>query len=106
MRSLRSVWTSVFDGEVVVVPVVLVWLVVAVTSISVGSKRGDVRVDIALASMAAFLFGVLMAFTIARTRERLALIQDLIAKGNAGLLSIHQMMAVFDECDRNRVREL
>jgi hypothetical protein len=96
----------VIDGDVVVVPVVLVGLVVAVTSISVGSHRGDVRVDIALASMAAFLFGVLMAFTIARTRERLALIQDLIAKGNAGLLSIHQMMAVFGECDRNRVREL
>ena len=94
------------DGDIVVVPVVLVGLVVAVTSISVGSHRGDVRVDIALASMAAFLFGVLMAFTIARTRERLALIQDLIAKGNAGLLSIHQMMAVFGECDRNRVREL
>ena len=94
------------DGDIVVVPVVLVGLVVAVTSISVGSHRGDVRVDIALASMAAFLFGVLMAFTIARTRERLALIQDLIAKGNAGLLSIHQMMAVFGECDRDRVREL
>ena len=94
------------DGDIVVVPVVLVGLVVAVTSISVGSHRGDVRVDIALASMAAFLFGVLMAFTIARTRERLALIQDLIAKGNAGLLSIHQMMGVFGECDRNRVREL
>ena len=94
------------DGDIVVLPVLFVGLVVAVTSISVGAHRGDVRVDVALASMAAFLFGVLMAFTIARTRERLALIQDLVAKGNAALLSIHQMMAVFDEGDRNRVRQL
>src|SRR5271155_1239277 len=106
MRSLRSVWTSVFDGEVVVVPVVLVWLVVAVTSISVGSKRGDVRVDVALASMAAFLFGVLLAFTIARTRERLAMVQDLLAKGNSSLLSIHQLVTVFSESECAGIRVL
>jgi len=34
-----------------------------------------------MAGMAAFLFGVLLAFTIVRTRERLALVQDLVAKG-------------------------
>ena len=58
-----------------------------------------------MASMAAFLFGVLLAFTIVRTRERLALVQDLVAKGNSSLFSIHQMMAVFGEDDRRRVRD-
>ena len=53
-----------------------------------------------MASMAAFLFGVLLAFTIVRTRERLALVQNLVAKGNAALFSIHQMMAVFGEEER------
>jgi hypothetical protein len=56
--------------------------------------------------LAAFLFGILLAFTIARTRERLALVQDLVAKGNASLLSIHQMVAVFGEDDRGNVRRL
>jgi hypothetical protein len=64
------------------------------------------RVDVAMASMAAFPFGVLLAFTIVRTRERLALVQDLVAKGNSLLFSIHQMMSVFGEEDRRRVREL
>ncbi len=62
--------------------------------------------DVALASMATFLFGVLLAFTIVRARERLARVQDLVAKSNASLLSIHQMMAVFDEDRRRRVRDL
>lgn len=35
------------------------------------SHRGDLEVDVALASMATFLFGVLIAFTTARTTERL-----------------------------------
>ena len=59
-----------------------------------------------MASMAAFLFGVLLAFTIVRTRERLALVQNLVAKGNAALFSIHQMMSVFGEDERRNVRDL
>jgi hypothetical protein len=63
-------------------------------------------VDVALASIATFLFGVLVAFTIGRTRERLVLIQNLLAKGNAGLLAIHQLMAVFEEGVQSHVRGL
>ena len=33
--------------------------------------------------MTTFLFGVLLAFTIARTRERLVLIRELMSEGNA-----------------------
>jgi hypothetical protein len=44
-----------------------------------------------LASMATFLFGVLVAFTIARTNERLAVVQGLVGRGNAYLLFIRQM---------------
>ena len=106
MRWFRSVVASVAGGEVVIWPAVLAGVVVGVASYLVGANRGDVRVDVAMASMAAFLFGVLLAFTIVRTRERLALVQDLVAKGNSSLFSIHQMMSVFGEEDRRRVREL
>jgi hypothetical protein len=76
---LRAVVTSVTDGEVFVWPAVAATVLVGVASYLVGPNRGDVRVDVAMVSMAAFLFGVLLAFTIVRTRERLALVQDLVA---------------------------
>jgi len=97
MRALRSTWASVLHGQTVVWPAVLAGVMVALASLLIGSNRGDIRVDVAMASMAAFLFGVLLAFTIVRTRERLALVQNLVAKGNASLFSIHQIMAVFGE---------
>lgn len=87
-------------------PSALVGVLVAVASYLVGRNRGNVQVDVAMASMAAFLFGVLLAFTIVRTRERLALVQDLVAKDNSSLFSIHQMMEVFDEPEGARVRDL
>src|SRR5580704_6142237 len=95
MRALRLRWASATRGEIVVWPAVLAGVAVALTSFLVGPKRGDIRVDIALASMAAFLFGALLAFTIVRTRERLALVHGLVARGNSALFSIHQMVVVF-----------
>jgi len=106
MRTLRSTWTSFFRGQIVIWPAPVVGVIVAGISLLVGPKRGDLRVDVALASMAAFLFGVLLAFTIVRTRERLALVQGLVAKGNSSLFSIHQTMAVFGEDDGRQVRVL
>jgi hypothetical protein len=106
MPRLRAAVTAIGNGEVVVWPAVLAGAVAGVASYLVGHNRGDVRVDVAMASMAAFLFGVLLAFTIVRTRERLALVQDLVAKDNYSLFSIHQMMSVFDQADRDEVREL
>ncbi len=103
---LRAPVASVAGGDVVVWPAALAAVVVAISSYLIGQHRGDIRVDVAMASMAAFLFGVLLAFTIVRTRERLALVQNLVAKGNAALFSIHQMMSVFGEEDRRRVRDL
>jgi hypothetical protein len=106
MQRLRSAVTAVGNGDVVVWPAVVVGVVVAVASYLVGPKRGDVRVDVAMASMAAFLFGVLLAFTFVRTRERLGLVQDLVAKDNSSLFSIYEMMRVFDKADRDHVCEL
>jgi hypothetical protein len=97
---------SITHGEIAVVPAVVVGVIVAVVSLLVGSNRGDIRVDIALASMASFLFGALLAFTIVRTRERLAKVHDLIARGHACLLSIYQIMGVFGEEQRDRTRGL
>ena len=79
---------------------------VAVASYSVGPADRDLEVNVALASMATFLFGVLIAFTIARTTERLAVVQRLVSRGNACLLSIHQMVAVFSDEDATQVRGL
>ena len=105
-QALRSKWASFAGGESVLWPSTFAGVAVGVASLLVGPKRGDIRVDVALASMAAFLFGVLLAFTIVRTRERLALVQGLVAEGDSALLSIHQMTAVFGEADRYRIRDL
>jgi hypothetical protein len=106
MRTLRSTWASVFHGEIAVWPALVAGAIVAVASFLIGPNRGEIEVDAALASVATFLFGVLLAFTIVRTRERLALVQNLVAKSNASLSSIHQMMAVFGPDDRRQVRTL
>jgi len=106
MKFLRALWLAVAHGEVVVWPAVLIGLVVAGAALSIGSQRGDVRVDVALASMAAFLFGVLLAFTIVRTRERLVQVQDLVSRGDAALLTLHDAMAVFDPDEQERIRFL
>src|SRR5215472_7431260 len=106
LKRLHTVGQNLADGEAVAWPAVLAGLLVGTASFLVGSRRGDVRVDVAMASMAAFLFGVLLAFTIVRTRERLALVQDLVARDNSALFSIHQLVAVFGEEDREHVREL
>jgi hypothetical protein len=97
---------SVVHGESAVEPAVVSGTAVAVASYLIGSKRGDIQVDVALASIATFLFGILMAFTIVRTRERLGLVQDLVSKGNASLLSIHCLMGVFPESEGSGICDL
>jgi hypothetical protein len=103
---LQRAAVSVRQGETTLWPALVAGVIVAVASYCVGPTRGDLEVDVALASMATFLFGVLIAFTIARTTERLAVVQTLVSRGNASLLSIHQLMAVFREDEAARVREL
>jgi hypothetical protein len=104
--ALRRAGAAVAAGDVVIWPVALAGVSVGIASWLIGPHRGNVQVDIAMASMASFLFGVLLAFTIVRTRERLALVHNLVAKGNASISSIHQMMEAFDRASRERVREL
>jgi len=106
VKGIRAVISTVANGEAVVWPAVAAGALVAIASMLIGSKRGDVRVDVAMASMAAFLFGVLLAFTIVRTRERLVLVQDLVAKSDAALLTVHDSVAVFDPTSRDQIREL
>ena len=106
MKHVRAAWQDVARGEVVIWPAVAVGLIVSAVALLVGSRRGDVRVDIAMGSMAAFLFGVLLAFTIVRTRERLVLVQDLVATSDASLLTLHDAVAVFGEAQRDEIRDL
>ena len=105
-RSPRSLVLSVFHGETAIWPSIACGAAVAIVSFLVDNSQGNLSVDVALASMATFLFGVLLAFTIARTRERLALVQDLVSKGNASLLSIHQLVEAFAEDERLVIRDL
>jgi hypothetical protein len=106
VKNLRNAWQDVARGEVVLWPAVTVGVIVAVVALIVGSRRGDIRVDIAMASMAAFLFGVLLAFTIVRTRERLVLVQDLVAKSDATLLTLHDSVVVFGASQCDQIRSL
>lgn len=103
---LRQAAVSVLRGETALWPALAAGIVVAVASYCVGPTRGDLEVDVALASMATFLFGVLIAFTIARTTERLAVVQNLVSRNNASLLSILQLMAVFDADKTDVVRQM
>ncbi len=105
-EKVRQAAQSVLRGETTVWPALAVGLIVALASYAVGRNRGDLEVDVALASMATFLFGVLIAFTIARTTERLAVVQNLLSRGNSSMLSIYQLMAIFPEEDAARVRVL
>ena len=100
--AITGVGRSVLRGERVIWPATAAGLVAAGASLTVRGIHPDLNVAVALASMTTFLFGVLLAFTIARMRERLTLVRELMSKGNASLQSIHQMMAVFAEPDRSR----
>lgn len=106
LTSIKRIARSLFHGEIVIWPAVLAGFAATLTSLAIGSVRLDLSVEVALASMTTFLFGVLLAFTIARTRERLTLIRELMSRSNSSLLSVHQMMEVFPEPDRSRVRRL
>ena len=94
------------NGEFTLWPSLVVGIIVAGVSLAVDTHGSGLEIDVALASMATFLFGVLLAFTIARARERLQLLQDTISTNNAALLSIHQMMVVFPEREQLHIREL
>ncbi len=106
MAAVRSTAQSLLNGETTLLPSLGVGIVVGGVSLALGSRNGELEVEVALASMATFLFGVLLAFTIARARERLLLLQDTVSKNDSALLSIHQMIAVFPEQDRVRIRGL
>jgi hypothetical protein len=106
MTAARSAVQSLLNGENTLLPSVSVGIIVGGASLALGSRSGELEVEVALASMATFLFGVLLAFTIARSRERLLLLQDTINKNDAALLSVHQMISVFPEEDQARIRDL
>ena len=106
LRTLKRVARSLFHGEVVLWPAVVTGVVAAAASLVLGSVHADLGVEAALASMTTFLFGVLVAFTIARTRDRLALVNELMARGNSSLRSVHEIIAVFPTDLRTRVRDL
>ena len=105
-QKVRRIVLATLQGETTLWPAVAAGVIVAVASYLVGPARGDLELVVALASMATFLFGVLIAFTIARTTERLAVVQNLVARGNASLLSIYHFMAVFPEDNAAQVRRL
>lgn len=109
MRRLRENWRRVVHAEVVVVPAILVGIAVAGLSFALGRPFGSDGPSIgllaALATVATFLFGVLLAFTIDRTRQRLGAVHDFIRRSDANLLTIHQLVEVFPD-ERDEIRTL
>jgi len=106
MIDVRSTVRSVINGDVTLWPSLAVGVIVGAASLALSTNGSALDRDVALASMATFLFGVLLAFTIARALERVQLLQYTISRNNAALLSIHQMMVVFPEEDQLRIRDL
>ena len=106
MIRVRATALSVFNGESTLWPSLAVGIAVGAVSYALGPTGHELQVYVALASMATFLFGVLLAFTIARARERLLLLQDTISRNNAALLTMHEVMVVFPEPDREHIRAL
>lgn len=106
IRAARTAIRTVAAGDAIAAPAVVIGLAVAVAALLLHAPQREIEITAALGSMVTFLFGVLLAFSIARTRERLATVQDLITTGNASLLSIHQLVATFDEGAHERVRRL
>jgi hypothetical protein len=103
---LRSGLVALINGDLIAPPAIITAVVVGVTSWLVGSYRGNVSVVGDLTSSAAFLFGVLLAFSIQRTRERLSTVQNLVSNGNSHLLAMHHLMVVFDVEKCQRIRYL
>ena len=68
--SIVRVTRSLIHGEVVIWPAVAAGVAATAGSLAAGSLHLDLSVEVALASMTTFLFGVLLAFTIARDRLR------------------------------------
>lgn len=105
---LRSYLMRIHQGDHVAGPVWVVGLAVGTISLVGGAAIRHLGIGIgliaALASVATFLFGVLLAFTIDRTRLRLALIHDLIRRTDAGLLSIHALVEAFPD-DADSIRD-
>ena len=104
--TLRSQVVALTNGDLVAPPAIIVAVVVGVTSYLVGSYRGDVSVVGDLTSSAAFLFGVLLAFSIQRTWERLSTVQNLVSNGNSHLQAMYHLMVVFDAETCQRIRDL
>ncbi|MFM7616078.1 MAG: hypothetical protein ACKO72_01260 [Actinomycetes bacterium] len=101
MQGLRALGRRVVHGEVVAGPAVAVGLLVAGLSFAVeGTLEADgltLGILATIATVATFLFGVLLAFTIERTRLRLSTVHDFIRRADANLLAIHQLVEVFPE---------
>jgi hypothetical protein len=109
MGGVREQWRRIVHAEAVAGPAVLIGFAVAALSFVVEAPLDADHLSIgllaALATVATFLFGVLLAFTIDRTRQRLAAVHDFIRRGDANLLTIHQLVEVFPE-DRDEIRAL
>ncbi len=106
ISSLRAYVRSTLDGDHVLVPSVIVGVLEAALSLAINVGNTSFRSFVTIASLTTFILGLLVSFTLARTRERLALIQSLLTEGNSGLFTLFQLMEVFPEADRDRIRLL
>lgn len=69
MADVRSTVRSVMSGDLTLRSSLAVGVAVGAASLTMSANGSALDRDVALAGMATFLFGVLLAFTIARARE-------------------------------------
>jgi hypothetical protein len=69
---------------------------VSIAALLVGTHHIDTVGVSALFSATAFLFGVLLAFSIQRMRDRLSRVQDVLSLSNSNLLAVYFMAAIFE----------
>jgi hypothetical protein len=102
----RNTARSVFYAERLLWPAVVVGLIVAGTALLIGEHRESVGNVTDLAAVSMFLFGVLLAFTTARMRERIVKIHDLLRTCDAELESCYEFAGNFGEDFQREVQGL
>ena len=103
---LKSILLSVFYAERLFWPAMVVGAIVFGAALLLGERRESVGSVTDLAAVSMFLFGVLLAFTTARMRERLVKIHDLLRTCDAELESCFELSLAFGADVQQEVRAL
>jgi hypothetical protein len=95
VAALRRLVRSVLDGERLLLASIVVGALVAIVALALHNHRDAFGAVTDLATVTTFLFGVLLAFSIQRMRERLIRVQDLLRQCDAQFKSTAELTRCF-----------